>query len=208
MLGDWFWYELGRLRGRSVLALLCRVSLEPDTCVRKTAAAFTKRGAGTLLFAKFVPAMSLVSMPLAGATRMPRWLFLLADAAGCSLWATTYLVLGFLFHNQVDSVIEWLGLFGRRAGLVVLIMLALYAGFKYLQRWRFRREMRINCIDPETLANLLTGSDPVTIVDLRHPHDIDSDGLKIPGALITRPDDLRSRSHEIPAGQEVILYCT
>ncbi len=208
LLGDCFWYELGRLRGRSVLKLLCKLSLEPDTCIRKTESAFTKRGAGALLFSKFIPGMSLVSMPLAGVIRMPRHRFLLADAAGCSLWVVAYLVAGDLLHRQIDSVIGSLGLFGRRAGIVILLLIVLYIAYRLLQRWRLRRELRINRITPEAVLYLIETGQPVTIVDLRHPSDIEQEGLKIASAMILRPDDLRSRSHQIPADQEVILYCT
>lgn len=208
LAGDLVWYELGRLRGRSVLGFLCKLSIEPDTCVRKTEAAFTKRGAGTLLFAKFVPGMSLVSMPLAGMIHMPRWRFLLADAAGCVLWSCSYLLAGFLLHRQVNDVILWLGLLGRRAGLVVLSLIALYLGLKYFQRWRILRELRINRVTPEAVRALLEKGEPITIVDLRHPSEVERDGMKLPGALILRPDDLRSRASEIPFEHEVILYCT
>src|SRR3954452_16346089 len=97
LAGDTFWYELGRRRGRPVLALLFRLSIEPDTCVRNTENAFARRGAWTLLFAKFIPGMSLVSMPLAGASRMPRLRFLLVNSAGCLLWTVSYLLMGKLF---------------------------------------------------------------------------------------------------------------
>ncbi len=208
LAGDCIWYELGRIRGRSVLALLCKLSLEPDTCVRKTESGFTKRGAWTLLFAKFVPGMSLVSMPLAGAIKMPRWRFLLADAAGCALWCSAYLLGGRLFHKQVTMLIDALGFFGRRASLIVLGLIAIYVAVKYFQRWRLRRELRVNRVTPEEALALINGETPVTIVDLRNPVEIELDGFKIAGALILRPDDLRSRSHEIPQGNEVILYCT
>lgn len=208
LTGDLVWYELGRRRGRTILALLCKLSLEPDTCVRKTEAGFTKNGAWTLLFTKFVPGMGLVSMPLAGAIRMPRWRFLLADAAGCLIWSTTYLGLGVLFHRQLTELIEWLGLFGRRAGAVVALLIASYVAFKYLQRVRFRRELRTNRVTADEAIALLAGGHPVTFVDLRNPAEIALDGFKIAGAQILRPDDLRSRSHEIPAENSVILYCT
>ncbi len=208
MAGDYFWYELGRVRGRSVLALLCKLSLEPDTCVQKTESGFTKRGAWTLLLAKFTPGMSLVSMSLAGAIKMPRWRFVLADAAGCALWCSAYLLAGKLFHKQVTLLIDWLGLFGRRAGLVVLCLIAVYVAVKYFQRWRLHRELRINRVTPEAAFELMNSGTPVTVVDLRNPTEISFDGLKIAGAVILRPEDLRSRSHEIPPEHEVILYCT
>ncbi len=208
MAGDCFWYELGRRRGRSVLSVVCKLSLEPDACVRKTELRFRRRGAWSLLFAKFIPGMSLVSMPLAGVIHMRRWRFLLADAAGCSLWSFGYLLVGKLFHRQIDDVVSLLGFYGRRAGTIVAAFLAAYIAFKYLQRWRFRRQLRINRVSPQEALDLLNSSQRVTLVDLRNPAEIREVGSKIAGARILRPEDLRSRSHEIPEDHEVILYCS
>ncbi len=208
LLGDMLWYELGRWRGRSVLALLCRFSLEPDTCVRKTELGFMKRGAWSLLFIKFVPGMSLISTPLAGAMKMPRWRFLLADAAGSAIWATSYLLVGVFFRREIDEVILTLGLFGRRAGQVLALLLAGYLAWRYFQRWRFRRELRINRIGPQEAFELMQGEQPVIMVDLRTPAEIKRTGHKIQGARILRPAELRSHFEEIPRSHEVILYCT
>jgi membrane protein DedA with SNARE-associated domain len=208
LAGDSIWYEVGRARGRSVLSVVCKLSLEPDACVRKTELRFRRHGAWTLLIAKFVPGMSLVSMPLAGVIHMRRWRFLLADAAGCAIWVFSYLLLGRLFHREVDAVVGTLGLYGRRAGQIVLIIIAAYLAFKYLQRWRFRRQLRINRVSPLEALDLIGAGHPVTIVDLRNPAEIREMGSKIAGARILRPDDLRSRSHEIPEAHEVILYCS
>lgn len=208
LTGDILWFELGRRRGRAVLALICKLSLEPDSCVERTETRFASRGPWTLLFAKFIPGMSLVSVPLAGAFRMPRSRFLLTDAAGSGLWTGTYLLAGFLFHRQVNVLIGWLGLFGRRAGLIALLIVSFYIGVKYLQRWRFRRELRINRLTPEQAAAMVQNGQPVTIVDLRNPAEIEQVGLKVADALVLRPADLRSRAHQIPREHEVILYCS
>jgi membrane protein DedA with SNARE-associated domain/rhodanese-related sulfurtransferase len=206
--GDYIWYELGRWRGKQILALLCKLSLEPDTCVRKTEVVFGKRGAAALLFVKFVPGMGLVSMPLAGMVGMERWRFLLADAAGSFLWSGVYLLAGWVFHRQVDAVVVFIGLFGRRAGLVVAYLLLLYIAFKYFQRWRFRRELRINRITPSALREMLSAGREITVIDLRHPAEIERDGMKLAGARVIRPDELRTRSAEIPRGRDIVLYCT
>jgi len=208
LAGDVLWYLIGKYRGRSVLNLLCRLSLEPDTCVRKTESSFSSRGANALLFAKFVPGMTLVSVTLAGISGMPFGRFLLADAAGCTLWVGSYLGLGWLFHKQVDRVIAALGLYGGRAGLTILTLLAVYLAYKYFQRWRFLHNLRINRITPEQVRDLMDKGCGITIVDLRHPAEVERAGIKIPSALVLRPEDLRSRSHEIPRDQEIILYCT
>jgi membrane protein DedA with SNARE-associated domain len=208
MAGDYVWFQLGRHRGRGVLGLLCRVSLEPDTCVRKTEINFRKRGAWSLVIAKFVPGMSLVSVPLAGASGMPQARFLLADFAGCSLWGAAYLLAGKIFHRQIDAFVSVLGLYGRRAGLIFILLVALYIARKYFQRARLRRELRMNRITPEEAVAIIQSGQPVTIVDFRNEAEALSSGLKIPGALVLSPEDFRSRSHEIPPGQEIILYCT
>lgn len=208
LIGDLLWYELGRSRGRWVLRFLCKLSLEPDACVRKTETAFGKRGVAVLLFSKFVPGMGLLSVSLAGVSKIRYWRFLLADITGCTLWVGSYLLLGRTFHREVDVLIRWLGLFGRRAGVTVAILIALYILIKYLQRKRLIRKLRVDRITPSQALELITGEKPVTIVDLRHRAEVERDGVKIAGALVLRSDDLRADSRQIPPDREVILYCT
>jgi membrane protein DedA with SNARE-associated domain len=206
--GDLLWFQLGRRKGGAVLGLLCKLSLEPDTCVRKAENGFAKRGAWSLVFAKFVPGLSLVSVPVAGAIRMRTGKFLAADGAGCFLWCLVYMLVGRIFHRQVTAVIALLGLFGRRAGITLAILIGAYIGLRYLQRRLFIRQLRINRISPPEAFALMESGRPVTVVDLRHAAEIERSGLKITGARILTPEDLRSRSHEIPAENEIILYCT
>jgi membrane protein DedA with SNARE-associated domain len=209
VMGDCFWYELGRLKGTSVLRLLCRLTIEPDTCVRSAESTFSKRGASTLYIAKFIPGLSLISMPMAGVIGMSRRKFIFADVIGCALWVASYMLVGVLFHRQVDAIIAQLGFFGQRAGLVAVTILACYIGFKYLQRWRILRELRVNRITPLAVRELLDHSkNSITVVDLRHPAEVERDAFKIPGALVMRPEELRALAREVPRDQEIILYCT
>lgn len=206
--GDVLWYELGRWRGRSVLKLLCRFSLEPDVCVRKTELGFMKRGAWALLFMKFVPGTSLISTPLAGAIKMPRGRFLLADAAGAMLWSAAYLAAGALFHRQVDRLIVLLGLFGRRAGFVLAALLVSFVLWRYFQRVHFRRQLRVNRISPSEVHGMMSNDPAPIIVDLRSPAEIESSGRKIAGAEVLRPAELRAHFRDFLGDREVVLYCT
>ncbi len=208
LLGDLIWYELGRRRGSSILKILCRLSLEPDTCVRKTEDAFGRRGVKTLLFAKFVPGLSLVSVPMAGIIRMPRSRFLLYDVAGCLLWVSAYVFTGLIFRKEVQAVMDLIDKLGRWGGILLVSLLVLYLSFKYLQRWRFLRNFRINRLSPQKLREMLDAGLPLTVVDLRHPLEVEREGLKLAGAVLMRPEELRARAREIPRDQEMILYCT
>lgn len=208
LLGDQLWFQLGRRRGRSVLDLLCKLSIEPDTCVRKTEDTFSRRGPLALLFVKFVPGLSLVSVALAGVTEMPAWRFLSLNAAGTAIWIATYLCLGIIFHHQVDVLIVWLGLFGQRAGLVIALLLTVYLLAKYAQRRFFLRWLRINRISPHDVFDTLSSGDRITILDLRNSDEVERSGIKITGATVISPKELRERVSEIPLGQDVVLYCT
>jgi len=208
VLGDSIWFELGRRRGGAVLKLICRFSLEPDTCVRKTEDVFSTHGARTLLFSKFVPGLSLVSVPMAGMSGVPRVRFLLFDLAGATLWATTYVGLGILFAKQIQRLLDLVSDLGHEAGLLVIVLLAGYAGLKWLRRWKFLHDLKVNRIRPETLFEMLGRSDNVVLVDLRHEREIEREGVKLPGAQIWKAKDVRSRSGEIPRDQEIILYCS
>ena len=208
VLGDCIWFELGRRRGSSVLRLLCRLSLEPDTCVRQSENAFAKNGARTLLFCKFVPGLSLVSVPMAAMSGMPRWRFLLFDFAGSTIWTATYVGLGIMFAKEIQRVLDFIGQLGRGAGLVLLGFLGIYVGVKWLRRWKFVHDFRVKRIRPEALREMLNANEKICLIDLRHERDIERDGMKLPGAQVWKADEVRSRSGEIPRDQEIILYCS
>ena len=96
---DSIWYQLGRRKGIKVLQLLCKISLEPDSCVRRTEGLFSKQGARSLLLAKFIPGLGTVAPPLAGIFHMRPERFFFFDAMGSLLWAGTFLGLGYIFSG-------------------------------------------------------------------------------------------------------------
>lgn len=208
LLGDLIWYELGRRRGQAILGFLCRISLEPDSCVRRTENIFVRHGSRALLVAKFVPGLNTMAPPLAGMFRMPLSRFLLWDAAGALIWAGTFCGMGYLFSAQLERIARLTE--GLGAWLVVLLggALAAYIAWKYIQRRRFMRELRIARLTPEELMQRLEAGEQVVVVDLRHLLEVETGGMKIPGSLHLLPEELEHRHHEIPRDQEVILYCT
>ncbi len=202
---DAAWYIIGRKKGSSVLKMLCRISLEPDSCVSSTRYWFKRLGGWALVVAKFVPGLSTVSPPMAGLSRMPWWKFLGADTLGGLLWSGAFLGLGFVFREQLDYMGELAARLGGRLFLVLGGGLALWIGFKYYQRLRFIRKLRVARIQPEDLKHRL---DDVVVIDLRTAEEFQSEGMKIPGALWFDRKELEARHEEIPRDRDVILYCT
>jgi membrane protein DedA with SNARE-associated domain len=208
VLADSIWYELGRLKGIKILQLLCKISLEPDSCVRRTQGVFSKQGARSLLLAKFVPGLSTVAPPLAGIFHMRPRRFVLFDACGSLLWAGSFLGIGFVFSGQIERIAEHAARLGGGLGVLLGGGLAAYIAYKFIARQRFLRELRIGRISPEELKQKIDAREDLVIVDLRHSLDFEAEPETIPGAFRMDAKELEEKNDRLPRGREVILYCT
>jgi len=205
ILADLFWYSLGRYRGGRILKLLCRISLEPDSCVRRTENLFVRRGVHALLVAKFVPGLNTAAPSLAGIFRMPVRRFMVYDSLGALFWVVTITSLGLMFSDQLEQIaLRWGGwLVAVLAGSLVAYVL-----WKFIQRRRFLRRLRIARITPKELMDKLTAGENISIVDLRQPMDIEAFPQMIPGALRIAMEEIEERHGEIPRDRDVVLYCS
>ena len=206
---DIVWYELGRRRGSRVLSLLCRISLEPDSCVRRTENLFIERGRNALVIAKFVPGLSTVAPPLAGMVGIARWQFLLLDALSALLWAGTWIGLGYLFSDALELVASRADRLGSWLAVLVAAALGGYVLLKFVNRRRLFRSLRIARITPEELKRRLdAGDESLAIVDTRSALDVTAAPYVIPGAIWIAAEDIDQRHREVPRDRDVVLYCT
>jgi membrane protein DedA with SNARE-associated domain len=205
---DSLWYQLGRVKGIRILQLLCKISLEPDSCVRKTEGLFSREGSRSLIFAKFIPGLGTVAPPLAGVFHMRLGRFLMFDALGALLWAGSFLGAGYIFSGQIERIAERLAALGGRLGLVLFLAFALYIAYKFIGRQRFLRQLRISRITVEELKQKLDGGEGVVIVDLRHSMDFEADPQTIPGAFRMDATELQEKNDRLPRDRDVVLYCT
>ena len=208
VLSDVLWYQIGRHRGISVLNLLCRISLEPDSCVRRTEDLFARHGARSLLVAKFLPGFNTVAPPLAGIFGMRLSHFLLFDALGALLWIVAFGSLGYAFGHQLELLSEQLAAWGTGFGALLLAAFLAYLAIKYAQRQSFLRELRIARITPHELGQRLQAGEDIVVVDLRHSVEFQAEPESIPGALHVPVEEVDTRTADIPRGPEVVLFCT
>jgi membrane protein DedA with SNARE-associated domain len=166
ILADLFWYSLGRYRGGRILKLLCRISLEPDSCVRRTENLFVRHGVHSLLVAKFLPGLNTAAPTLAGIFRLPVRRFMIFASLGAFFWVVTVTSLGLILSEQLEQIaLHW-------GGWLVAVLagtLAAYVLWKFIQRQRFLRGLRIARITPKELMDKLTAGETISIVDLRQP---------------------------------------
>lgn len=208
VVADLIWYEIGRRGGPRVLKWLCRLSIEPDTCIRREQEVFARRGASALLISKFLPGLNSIGQPLAGVLGMPRGRFVIFDALGAALWVGLYVGLGYTLHDQLVEAALLADRLGGWAIAIAAGAFGLYLGVKVTRRQLFLRQLRIARISPEELEAKLRAREPVFIVDLRHDLDIQSEPMMIRGAVRITLAKLEQGSAGIPRDREVVLYCS
>lgn len=202
------WFVAGRLRGSAVLKLVCRISLEPDTCVRRTQNLFGRYGPRLLLASPFIPGLGMVAPPLAGLAGMRLWTFMLVDAAGSLIWASVLLGGGYLLGPQLSVAFDLLRRIGGSVASGVLILALGWVSWKLLDRRRVMRDLRMARITAHELKSLIDAGERVFVVDLRHASEIDADPRTLPGALWFGLDELEARNGEIPRDRDVALFCS
>jgi len=208
LAADAFWFYLGRYRGNQVLGLLCRISLEPDSCVRRTQNVFTKYGLRGVLVAKFIPGMSTVAPPLAGMSGTSAGRFLLADGIGSLLYGGCLLGFGYLFSHQVEQIGAAFARIGGSALGLAVGLAALYVAYKFWQRQRLLRELRMARITVAELRQKMDSGEDLVILDLRSSTALEQDPVVIQGAIHLSLDELEKRQHEIPSDRDIIVYCS
>jgi membrane protein DedA with SNARE-associated domain/rhodanese-related sulfurtransferase len=207
LIADSTWFWMGRRYGNQVLRVVCRLALSPDSCVRTTEQTFARWGLKSLAVAKFIPGFSMVAPPLAGAMRVRWGSFLLFDLMAAVLWSSVGIGAGLIFYRQVDRVLAALAGLGGWAPVVGVSLLVAFVGWKWVQRRRFYRTLRMARISVDELKCLIdVGANPV-VFDVRTVTARERDPQRIPGAIAFDLSQVDAVVAELPDEREVILYC-
>ncbi|MBZ5580047.1 MAG: VTT domain-containing protein [Acidobacteriia bacterium] len=206
LLADTVWFQLGKRRGSKILQFICRIALEPDSCVRQTENAFLKYGLRSMLFAKFVPGLNAVAAPMAGSSGASLGRFLWFDGLGSLFWMASYATVGYLFSDQLEIMAAYALRMGSGLVLLVVGLLTAWIAWKFVQRRRFLRKYSAARVTAEQLRDKIRAGADVLLVDLRH--DLANDLEPIPGALRISVEELEARHSEIPRDREIILFCS
>lgn len=206
-IADFIWYLAGRRYGTRILGLMCRISISPDACVRRTENVFTRWGAWSLLVARFVPGLSLLASPLAGATNIGPARFIFFDTLGTTLWASLAIGGGMLLHRQVDAFIKALSSIGGVAIVVIAALLALYIAWRWIERQRLLRFVRRHRIGVKELHSLVSEGNAPIIVDVRSLITRQEDPRRIPGALEAELAEVQQLLADVPRDHEIVFYC-
>jgi membrane protein DedA with SNARE-associated domain/rhodanese-related sulfurtransferase len=208
LVADLIWYYLGLYGGARVLSFLCRLSLEPDSCVRRTENIFERHGSRSILASKFLPGLGTVIPPLAGIFRIPVGRFLFLDAVGSLAYGVLFLLLGYLFRDELAKFGAFLAALGGRAIFFVACLLALYIAYKFFERQRVLRQLRIARVTPEEVFQKQEAGETLFILDLRSSAELQQQPTLIRGALHINVADVERRHTEIPRDRDIVVYCS
>jgi membrane protein DedA with SNARE-associated domain/rhodanese-related sulfurtransferase len=206
VIADWIWYLSGKMFGYRVLAGLCKLSINPSSCVSQTEARFIRWGVSSLVVAKFIPGFSTVAPPIAGALRMNQLGFLLAAGIGAGLWAGLALGAGWFLQDAVQSAVTMLDRHASRALVLILVLLGVWLSWKLWQKYRFRKFCAVPHITPDELMAALDSDTPPLVLDLRGSTMIAETG-PIVGAKVAEHDFLHDAVGDWPKDRPIVTLC-
>ncbi len=210
VLGDGVWFYAGRAFGYRFMRLLCKISISPDSCVRRSESLITRWGGLSLVAAKFVPGVSVVAPPMAGALGMSTLRFLAYESGAALLWSGVFLGLGWLFREQIQALLEALANAGSVATAALVVVIAAMLARRYWRRRSVRQLTDMPRASVDELLALMDGDSPPLVIDVRGDAGTQIDPRRIPGALPVSLKSLQQRRLPLPFdgdGREIILYC-
>lgn len=207
VVADASWYVAGRYFGNRVMKSLCRISLTPDSCVSETQSTFERWGVNALVVAKFIPGLSLIAPPLAGATGIGWARYLLFNTIGSAIWVAAGVGGGMLLGPQIEQLLAYAHRFGAIAIIVLGALLAAYIAFKWWQRRSFYAMLRSARISVDELYRLMDAGQAPVVVDVRTATARAMQPQRIPGALHVTLSSVDAHVKDLPRDREIILYC-
>lgn len=210
MIGDIAQFWLGRYTGWALLGFLCRLSMNPETCMLRSAESFYKRGKATLVIAKFVPGVNTMAAPLAGSMKMRFWQFLRLDFAGALLYSVTYLLVGFVSRDFLAATLNSFHAAGRVMEAILTSAVLVYVLYRIAQALKNREYNVVPRVQAHELAARLAAGevDRVQIVDVRSHGYYDVGAERILGSVRIEPNNLDEELKNLPKNKDLYLYCT
>ena len=210
LVGDTLLFVLGRYMGWALLGLLCRLSINPESCILRSAESFYKRGKTTLLIAKFIPGVNTMAPPLAGSMRMRFLQFLRFDLAGATLYILAYGGLGFLFRDFLAAITRGFQAASHAFGEALFAAALVYIAYRVWLYQKNKVYRVVPRVQAEELARRLASEEKqnVLILDVRSHGYYDSNAERIKGSIRIEPNNLADELKNVPKDKDLYVYCT
>jgi membrane protein DedA with SNARE-associated domain/rhodanese-related sulfurtransferase len=204
LLGHGAWYLAGRRRGAAIIKLLCRLSFEPDACVRRTEELFKHVGPTSLLWVRFIPGLDVLAQPLVAMAGMPWPNYVAITTLGALLWSGVLMAAGFaLGQTGLHDLLQGAGASLLSVGVVGV---AAYVVYKLVLRL-LSRSRDVPRMEPAELLAMLEAGRPIVIIDLRTSGELARSKEHIAGAKHLSRRELRALAHHPVPGWGAVVLC-
>lgn len=210
LTGDTLLFVIGRKTGWKLLAFLCRVSINPETCILRSAESFYRRGRLTLVLAKFIPGINTMAPPLAGSMKMRLGQFLGLDLCGALLYCLAFGGAGFLFSDLLTMVIGGFHAFSSVVEWLIPLGIMAYITYRAAVYRKHRVYRAVPRIEVEELVERLKtdAARDIVIADVRSHGYYDPSARRIHGSIRIEPNRLWESLKDISKDKQIYLYCT
>jgi len=210
MLGDVLLFLIGRYTGWALLSFICSLSLNPETCILRSAESFYKRGRLTLLFAKFIPGINTMAPPLAGSMKMRGGQFLRLDLAGAFIYIAAYAGIGYVFRDLVGKITQGVTSASRVFTEALIVAAIAYLVYRIVQYRRYSMTGVVTRIEAAALAERLASQEnkDIIVADVRSHGYYDAGAARIAGSIRLEPNRLEEELKTLPKDKDIYLYCT
>jgi len=210
LAGDTLLYVVGRKTGWHLLGFLCRISVNPETCILRSAESFYRRGRTTLIVAKFIPGINTMAPPLAGSMNMKLLQFLQLDSAGALLYGLAFGGAGFLFSDLLKMIVGGIQAFTSVVAWLIVLGVVAYAAYRVWLYRKHRMYRVVPRVSVDELAERLKTdiAKEIVIADVRSHGYYDAQARRILGSIRLEPNNLQASIKELSKERQIYLYCT
>ncbi|MBV8051084.1 MAG: VTT domain-containing protein [Acidobacteriaceae bacterium] len=209
LMGDLVLFFLGRYTGWALLGALCRLSINPETCILRSAESFYKRGKMTVMIAKFIPGLNTMSAPLAGSMKMRFGQFLRLDSVGALAYVLAYSALGYVFRDFLAKITQSFQTAGHILTETLIIAAVIYLAYRIWLYGKYKLLDVVPRVQVQELARKLQSEDSkVLLVDVRSHGYYDAGAERIKGSIRLEPNNLAEELKSWSTDKDIYLYCT
>ncbi len=136
VIGDNIGFAIGRYGGRALVLRWGRYVRLTEERLDRAEVFFARNGAWIITFARFIEVLRQLNGIVAGITGLPWRRFLAFNALGAALWVGTWVSVGYLAGDHIDTVYHYVTRYSYYLLAALVVVLAGYLA------WHFRRRGR------------------------------------------------------------------
>jgi membrane protein DedA with SNARE-associated domain len=140
VIGDNIGFAIGHFGGRALAVRWGRYVFLTEERLDKAAVFFDRHGGKIIVVARFIEGLRQANGIIAGISGMHWRRFVIFNMLGAALWVGTWVSLGYLAGDHIDTIYHYIGLYSYYVLIAAAVLLAAYVTWRILRRRSRSRE--------------------------------------------------------------------